>query len=83
MGHLTLFLRGFIIVALTAWNTGQVAGQHYPGAWCVGFGISFFWFGNARSAAHSELKFARETYALGAATGTVAGMWLTRVIYGR
>lgn len=78
----SLFLRGFVIVALTATNTGQIAGKHWLGAFLVGFGISFVWFSNARSAAHSELRWAREAYALGAATGTSTGMLIVRLLYG-
>jgi hypothetical protein len=72
------FLRGFVIVTLTAWNVRHISSLQYPMAAVTAFGISFVWFGNSRAAAHSELKFAREVYALGAALGTVTGMWLGR-----
>ena len=81
-GYGLLVARGFTLVGLTATNVGQVAGQHWWGALGVGFLISFIWFGNARSAAHTSLKFAREAYSLGAALGTIFGMFIVKVIYG-
>jgi hypothetical protein len=80
--YLSIFARGFIIVAMTATNVGQIAGRHWGGAFCVGFGISFVWWMNARSAARADLAGLRECYALGAASGTVFGMALVRYIYG-
>jgi fucose permease len=77
-----IFFRGFLIVTLTASNIGQIAGRHWVGAFVGGFGISFVWWMNSKSAAHSSLRFARECYALGAASGTVFGMWLVRAFYG-
>lgn len=78
MKHASLFLRAFVIVTLTAWNVRHIAALQYPWAFAGGFGISFVWFGNSRQAAHSELRHARETYAAGAAFGTLFGMWLGR-----
>lgn len=82
MRQLAVFARGFLIVTLTATNVGQVAGHHWLGAFIVGFGISFVWFGNSKTAAHSKVGGARECYALGAAAGTVFGMWIVRTLYG-
>lgn len=82
MTQLAIFLRGFVIVALTATNVGQVAGRHWGGAFLVGFGISFVWFCNSRTAAHTDVIGARECYAFGAACGTVFGMWLVKAVYG-
>lgn len=78
MSYVRLFVRGFVIVALVSLNTRHIAALHYPWACAGGFGISFVWFGNSRTAAHSELRWAREAYASGAALGTVFGMWLGR-----
>lgn len=78
MTYSRLFMRGFVIVALTAWNVRHIAALQYPWAFAGGFGISFVWWGNSRGAAHSELRWAREVYALGAACGTLLGMWLGR-----
>ena len=76
MTHLKLAFRGFLIVFLTALNVRQIAGGHYIGAFVVGAAISFVWFTNSKHAAHTGLKWAREAYALGAAVGTVAGMFV-------
>lgn len=73
-----LFVRGLIIVTLTSWNVRHIAALEYSWAFAGGFGISFVWFTNSRTAAHSELKWAREVYALGAAVGTICGMYLGR-----
>ena len=78
MTHAKLFARGFVIVALTAANVRAISALHYPWAFAGGFGISFIWFGNSKTAAHVNTPYAREVYALGAALGTVFGMWLGR-----
>ena len=77
-----IFGRGFLIVFLTAMNVGQIAGQHYLGAWCGGVAISFVWWTNSHSAAHLTARWSREAYALGAGCGTVAGIFITKFIYG-
>lgn len=76
MTHLRLLLRGFLIVAVTAYNVRNIAHGQYTHAFAGGFAISFLWWGNSRGAAHTEMRYARECYALGAALGTVVGMWL-------
>lgn len=76
------FGRGFAIVTVTAANVAQIAGRHYGGAFVCGFLISWLWFINARTAAHDNMAGAREVYAAGAACGTVAGIWIVRVLYG-
>ena len=78
MTHARLFARGFVIVALTAFNVTSISQHHYGMALCGGFGISFIWFGNSRQAANTTVRFAREAYAAGAALGTVFGMWVGR-----
>lgn len=79
MTLLSLFLRGFVIVALTAANVVQVSRGHYSGALIVGFLISWTWYANAHSAAHEKAPGARFAYSAGAALGTVAGMALARL----
>lgn len=79
MIHLLLALRGFTIVLLTSLNVVQIAGGHYGGAFVVGGAISWVWFGNSRTAAHSQAPYARQAYALGAALGTIAGMFIGRL----
>lgn len=72
-----MFLRGFALVALVALNTRQIAGGHYGGAFVVGGAISLVWWQNS-SAKREDVPGAGITYALGAACGTVLGMWLGR-----
>lgn len=76
MSHLRVFGRGLLIVTLTAFNVGSIAHAHYLHAFAGGFAISFVWWKNSKTAAHSELRFGREAYAAGAALGTVLGMYL-------
>lgn len=78
MMQLRIFLRGFVIVTLTAWNVRHVAALNYPMGFIGGYFISFVWWTNSRGAAHSDVRFGREFYAAGAACGTVFGMWLGR-----
>jgi hypothetical protein len=80
--YLSIVSRGFLVVSLVAANTVQVAGHHFAGAGVVGFAISYLWFSNARVAGRTDLVWAREAYAAGAAMGTVFGMWVTQVVYG-
>ena len=75
MIYLRVFLRGFILVALVAANTTQIARGQYIGAFLVGGLISFVWWANS-SAQRESFKGAGVLYAFGAAVGTVAGMWL-------
>ena len=82
MIHVRLFWRGALIVFLTALNVGQIAGRHYGGAFLGGCAISFVWYMNSRTAAHSTARFGREAYALGAGIGTVLGMAITQWLYG-
>jgi hypothetical protein len=69
------FMRGFVLVALVAMNTRQVSGGRYLGAFVIGGLISFVWWANS-SAKREQFKGAGVVYALGAACGTVVGMWL-------
>lgn len=71
---MTLFLRGFVIVFLTACNVRLISRGMYAWAFVTGFGISYVWYGNSR-AAQLDAKGAT-VYGLGAAVGTVAGAWL-------
>ena len=79
MSYLRLAGRGFLYVSLQSAGIVQVAHSHYLGAFLVGGAISFLWWKNAHSAAHAEGKYARVCYAIGAAVGTVTGMYLGKV----
>ena len=72
-----MFLRGFLLVALVAANTRQIANGRYLGAFVVGGLISAVWWSNS-SAKREQFSGAGVLYALGAAVGTVTGMYLGR-----
>lgn len=72
-----VFLRGFVIVALVSLNTRQIAQGRYESAFVVGGLISAMWWSNS-SAKREQFKGAGALYALGAACGTVVGMWVGR-----
>lgn len=74
--------RAFTIVTLTSLNVTQVSGGHYAVAFITGGALSFVWWRNTRTAATSIVPGAQWAYALGAACGTVFGMYLGR-LYGR
>ena len=76
MIYLLIFLRGWIIVTLTACNVRQIADGHFAGAFVIGGAISWVWWGNSHNAAHIALPLARHAYAAGAAAGTVTGMFI-------
>jgi hypothetical protein len=78
--YAALFARAFLQVSMVAVNVSQIAQGHYAGAFVVGGLISFFWFGNARTAGRSEVRGAAVVYTLGASCGTVAGMFLSRCL---
>lgn len=70
-----LFLRGVLYVGLQAINTVQLAEHRYLGAFVVGFLISLVWSFNVRQVAIRS-GWAGAVYALGAAVGTVGGLYI-------
>jgi hypothetical protein len=72
----SIFGRAFLQVALVSANVSFLAQHNGPMAFATSFGLSYTWWGNARSAAHVQHPWARYSYALGAAVGTVTGMVL-------
>ena len=79
--YLWLALRAYVMVALVACNTIQVAHGRWLGAFCVGALISILWYWNAGTAGKSDLPRlpASLCYGLGAGLGTLTGMWLAGV----
>ena len=76
---MTIFLRGFVIVALVAWNVRHVAAGEYVAAFFTGSAISICWWLNAGMAYEARTnKRAALYYGAGAGLGTIAGMWLGR-----
>ena len=69
-----VFGRAFLQVTLVAWNVVNVSDRQFVLAFFTGTAVSWVWWMNSRAAAHSEQPSARAAYALGAGTGTVAGM---------
>lgn len=78
----SIWWRAFSIVTMTALNVTQISGGHYAAAFCTGGTLSFIWWKNTRTAAHSDVRGAQMYYAFGAACGTMLGMFLGRM-YGR
>ena len=81
IANVQVFLRGFIIVALTAANVSQIAGHHWIGAFFNGGAISWVWWRNSHTAAHSKVTYGQLLYALGAGCGTVVGMFVVDWMY--
>ena len=79
MRLLRTFGQAFAIVACVAANTTFIARGEYQPAFIVGFLISYLWWGNARTASLTSSRIAQIVYGLGAATGTVVGMYLARL----
>lgn len=74
-----IFGRGFLIVALVSLNVRYVSQSHYVSAFLTGGAISLLWWLNAGLASEArQRRAAAGWYALGAACGTVAGVWLGR-----
>jgi hypothetical protein len=72
-----LFLRAFVLVTMVSMNTRQIANGRYGAAFLVGLVISWIWWSNT-SKDRPDFKGAGLVYGVGAACGTVAGMWLGR-----
>lgn len=79
--YVKIFGFGLLQVTLVAMNTKQIAQSHFFGAFVIGFSISLVWTFNVRSATKGGM--AACLYSLGAACGTVLGMWLAILIYGQ
>ena len=80
MLYLPIFCRAFLQVSLVALNVSQIAKGNYLGGFFVWGAISWLWFWNARSAGRDDVRGAAVVYTLGAATGTVTGMFLSRCL---
>lgn len=77
MTQIKIAARGFVIVALVAWNVRHVAAGAYLSAALTGGAISVVWWLNAGLAAQARAdKWACLSYGAGAACGTAFGVWL-------
>ena len=72
---IALAFRGWLMVTLVSLNTVQIAHGRAAQACVVGFGISWLWWANS-SKHRCDTKGAGMVYALGAALGTLTGMWI-------
>ena len=77
---LSLFLRGWLQVALVASNVVQVSQGHYGAAFVTGWAISGVWWLNAHSAGRNDTPYGGLAYSTGAAVGTVTGMLVARAL---
>ena len=75
-----LFFSGMLHVLLVAVNMYQIAHEKWIGCFIVGFLISFVWSFNVQKIAFGT-TIQRVSYALGAAVGTVAGLFISTYIY--
>jgi hypothetical protein len=73
---LYVWFRAFTIVSCTALNVTQVTQHHYVSAFFTGALLSFIWWTNTKTAAHSSVRGDHLAYTLGAGCGTVFGMYL-------
>ena len=81
--YVTVFLRAFSIVTLTAFNVVNIGREQWLLAFLTGCGISGVWWFNAHTAAHNKVPGAWVAYMLGAGCGTVCGMGLGLWMGGR
>jgi hypothetical protein len=72
---IALAFRGWLMVSLVSLNSVQIIHQRYVSAAIVGFCISALWWTNS-SKHRPDSRWAGVVYALGAAAGTVTGMWI-------
>jgi hypothetical protein len=74
----SIFLRGFVIVALVSLNVRMIGASNYPGMFLTGAAISFVWWKNSGLASVTRDQKSALLYALGAGCGTVFGAFLGR-----
>ena len=78
---LSLFCRGWLQVALVSANVVQVSQGRYGAAFVTGWAISAVWWQNSHSAGRNDVPGGWLAYSLGAACGTVSGMWLAEHVF--
>jgi hypothetical protein len=78
--EILLFLTGMVQVLLVAINTYQLAHKKWIGCFIVGFLISFVWTYNVKRIAFGKF-WERVIYALGAAVGTIIGLFISIFFY--
>jgi hypothetical protein len=78
--HTKLFFSGMLQVLLVAVNMYQIAHEKWIGSFVVGFLISLVWSFNVQKVAFGTI-YQRISYSIGAACGTVLGLFLSTYIY--
>ena len=73
-----IFCRGLLLVGLVSLNTRLIAGSHLPQAALTATALSFVWWSNSKTAALSDVPYARLFYSCGAGVGTALSIWLGR-----
>jgi len=81
MNYVKLFFMGMLQVTLISANTWQIANEKWLGMFLIGFSISAVWVFNVKRAAFGNW-IDRIVYPLGAACGSLLGVYLTKTIYG-
>lgn len=76
-----LFGTGFVQVILVAVNTYLIAKHRFAETFVVGFLISFVWSLNVRKVAFGTMED-RIAYSLGAAFGSLSGLYIAHIFYG-
>jgi hypothetical protein len=69
-----IFIRAALQVALVACNVVNIASEAYGWAFLTGGAVSYVWWWNSRTAAHTNAPYGQVVYTLGAGVGTVLGM---------
>jgi hypothetical protein len=72
-----LFSTGFLQVFFVAINTIFLANQYYLGVVFASFAISLIWSFNVKKVAFGSMRD-RLIYAIGAMTGSVAGLFVSQ-----
>lgn len=76
--YAAIWFRAYLIVTITACNVVNIGRGHYGLAFLSGGGLSTVWWFNSRVASRSLVRGAGLAYGLGAACGTITGMWIGR-----
>lgn len=79
--YLTIWWRAFSIVTVTALNVTEISHFHPLTAFFTGGLLSYIWWGNSQKASVTiGVPGGAFAYGLGAACGTVTGMFLGRLV---
>ena len=77
--QIKLFFAGFFYIGLLAINTYFIAKEKFIIVFFVSIVIGLIWTYNVKNAAFSSL-FERFVYSVGAATGSIVGIYLSKLL---